>query len=401
MKRIKLFIYKLLHTCFPFLHKRKEKLEVFQREQEKRACDVPSAALEEYCQQFVASIEHLEQQWKAGSYDLQNALNAQDIDIVGIVGEEIVEGYQKLLFFQHQSHEKFRAQFIQHFLDYPKNIFSHEKQYYQIIPKKRRIQGELQIHGGYFRVDGEELYLNKRQIVKAAFWKIGFSFQEQAFAEMLRQDLIVHMKKYFASCLRGLQKLEKEMRPEYLGKEYNFDKAGVYFEQLMIDVLNEKRYTTCKAPLSEDFLEKTDLRFKIPQLKRRKGARIQVTHTIHPEYHMDKVSHIRHSNEFVILSPLSLAQGIIEKGENLLEYIDYESFWKTVGRVPTVEELATKIRDICFAAIDRMNHDPRGPAVFVPIPIRRLIQKYVEIEACRATRELRMREAKSKNSVRH
>lgn len=392
MKRFTRCIYHLFHALFGVFRQEKETGKVPQKPEEVRRREIPSSYLADYSEQFVSSIQALEEQWRAGAEELEEALHEPGYR--DIVGEEILEVYKRLITSHHHSHEKFRSQLIEHFLAYPQSLFSDEKQYYPLTPKTRIRQEELRINGGYVSLDGQDVFLHNRQMIKAFTWKIGFIVQKPEIAELFRAELIRHARKYMASSLRGLQNLEAELRPEYLEKDYNFDTAGMHFEQLMVDVLNEKHYTTRKAPLHEDFLEKTDLRFKVPTLRRRKGARIQVTHTIHPDYHLDKVSHIRHANEFVILSPLSLAKGIIEKGEDLLEYIDYEEFWGCVGRVATVEELAARIRGLCFTAIEQMNHDPRGPAVLVPLPIRRLIQKYVEIEAHRATRELRQREGR-------
>ena len=70
---------------------------------------------------------------------------------------------------------------------------------------------------------------------------------------------------------------------------------------------NEHEHHARIAPLHEDFLEKTDIRVRYPGLKRRRGARIQVTQIADYELHDEKVSRIRASNEFVILSPRTLA----------------------------------------------------------------------------------------------
>jgi hypothetical protein len=77
---------------------------------------------------------------------------------------------------------------------------------------------------------------------------------------------------------------------------------------LILDILNEDDRRARMAPLVEDFLEKTDFRVKYPEVKRRRGARVQVTSIIALELHETKLQAINLAEELVFLSPLSLAK---------------------------------------------------------------------------------------------
>jgi hypothetical protein len=202
--------------------------------------------------------------------------------------------------------------------------------------------------------------------------------------------------------LRGLEDIERWLARRPAAEDASDDIhivpdiLGRRFEQLMLDILNEHEPMARRAPLVEDFIEKTDLRIQVPDLNRRRGARIQVTQTTYPERLEQKLARIRNLKEFIILSPRSLADALDhEEGMELLSPADLSHFWSSFSRPPmTVDEMAAGIKRIFRKAMDRCDEDPRGPIAFVPEPLRRLVVAYVTAEAYRSTSELRERESR-------
>ncbi len=247
--------------------------------------------------------------------------------------------------------------------------------------------------------EGETL-LRIDQAIAARAWGIGLEFEDPLVADAVA-TLLVHLAIHrVAMDLRGLEDIERwlERRPaaEAAGDSIHIvpDILGRRFEQLMLDILNEHEAIARRAPLVEDFVEKTDLRVHVPDLNRRRGARIQVTQTTYPERLEQKLARIRNVNEFIILSPRSLADALDhEEGMELLTPSDLDEFWSSFQRPPmTVEEMAAGIKRIFRKAMDRADEDPRGPIAFVPGTFRRLVVAYVTAEAYRSTSELRRRE---------
>jgi hypothetical protein len=160
------------------------------------------------------------------------------------------------------------------------------------------------------------------------------------------------------------------------------------------------------APLVEDFLEKTDLRVKYPGLERRHGARVQVTSMVAPDLHKTKLQAIKLAEEFVFLSPLSLAEFVDSlKGHNPASSISgtpsfaLSSLWSCLGVKPIdVPELASELKRIMFDALTGTPDSPLGPMVRVPLPVRQLVRLFVETRAIESTSRLRTREkANSRN----
>ncbi len=245
-----------------------------------------------------------------------------------------------------------------------------------------------------------EVTLRIDQTIAVRAWGIGFDFDDppaaDAVATMLAR-LAIHR---VAMDLHGLEDIERWLKrhPEAEAASEAIhivpDILGRRFEQLMLDILNEHQPIARRAPLVEDFIEKTDLRVQVPDLNRRRGARIQVTQTTFPERLEQKLSRIRNVKEFIILSPRSLADALDhEEGMELLSPSALDHFWSCFSRPPmTVEELAGGIKRIFRKAMDRADEDPRGPLAFVPESLRQLVVAYVTAEAYRSTTELRERE---------
>jgi hypothetical protein len=246
--------------------------------------------------------------------------------------------------------------------------------------------------------NGPEEYLRLDQVVALRFWGIGFVFDDQDATHEVAREIARQTAARLGRDLRHLQKVLLRFRPNDPGAVTRMvprpEERG--FEQLMLDILNEERPCARAAPLSEDFLEKTDLRVRYPGLARRRGGRVQVTQITDEVMHREKLERIRHVNQFVVLSPLMLARFVNgelhhESGERgALEHFDLDPFWHCLPDLPSdVPALAALIKRSLVGALRRPRTSPRGPLAHVPWPLRNVLRLYVKSDVFRATRELR------------
>ena len=247
------------------------------------------------------------------------------------------------------------------------------------------------------------------QVAAVRAWGIGFEFDDPEVANAAAQTLVDLTLHRVAVDLRDLVDIERWLRRRTRAGATASDATtaqseelvhivpdagGRLFEQLILDLLNEEQLVARRAPLREDFIEKTDLRVHVPRLNRRRGARVQVTQTIFQNRLEQKLARIPRVNEFVILPPRSLAEALDhEAGTELLSPADLNVFWAMFPRPPIdIEEMARGLKQILAAAMAQPITDPRGPLALVPEPLRRLVRSFVATEAYRTTSELRERE---------
>lgn len=246
--------------------------------------------------------------------------------------------------------------------------------------------------------DGVEEYLRIDQVVAVRFWGIGFVFDDQETTNEIAREVARQTASRLGRDLRHLQKVLLRFRPNDPTAVTRMvprpDERG--FEQLMLDILNEERPCARAAPLSEDFLEKTDLRVRYPGLERKRGGRVQVTQITDETMHREKLQRIRHVNQFVVLSPLTVARfvnGELHRGEDeprALEHFDLDAFWHCLPDLPSdVPSLAAMIKRMLLSAVRRPHDSPRGPLANVPWALRNILRIYVRNDVFRATRELR------------
>jgi hypothetical protein len=245
--------------------------------------------------------------------------------------------------------------------------------------------------------------LRFRQMLDARFWRIGFTFEtldlQDAFAQALVRTATVRL----ASDLRGLQQIVERLSKRTLDDELRIVPypAERRFEHLMLDILNEDEHHANVAPLVEDFFEKTDLRVKYRGLKRTRGGRVQVTSIVAPELHETKLQAIKLAEEFVFLSPLSLAQfvGSLKGPSSPAISISgtppfaLAPLWDCLeGRPADIPQLAAELKRITHRALAGTPDSAHGPMTRVPLPIRQLIRLFVETHAIASTNRLRERE---------
>ena len=247
------------------------------------------------------------------------------------------------------------------------------------------------------------------QMLNAQFWRIGFTFETLDLCDAFAQEVVRSATRRLASDLLGLQRILERFSPKTLKRELRIASQPMdrRFEHLILDILNEDDRHAHVAPLLEDFLEKTDLRVKYAGLKRSRGARLQVTSIVAPELHKTKLEGIKLAEEFVFLSPLSLAEfvGSIQTHATASSISATPSFalaplWDCLEAKPAdVPQLASELKQIMFGALTRTPDLPLGPMVGVPQPIRQLIRLFVETHAIASTSRLRERERNSSSDL--
>lgn len=240
-----------------------------------------------------------------------------------------------------------------------------------------------------------EVYLRLDQVLAVRRWGIGFLIEDAAVSDALTSAVAHHAADQLAYALCGVEKVQVRLEARGLGAGIELvpPREGRGFEQLLCDILNEHYPCARQAPLYEDFFEKTDLRLHVRGLSRRRGARAQVTRTTEPAAHAQKLAQIHNLEEFVILSPLTLARAFCrEQAELGLGDAEVRQFWHCLPDLPSTEEdLAFLLRAMLLRALDQPFSGPRGPLAAVPEPVRLLLQSYAAVSSRRTTEQLRAR----------
>lgn len=250
---------------------------------------------------------------------------------------------------------------------------------------------------------GANATLRLDQMLDARFWRIGFTFEAPDLCDTFAREVVRSTTRKLAGGLSGLPKILERLGRKPLTRDLRIvpHPRERRFEHLILDILNEDSRHANLAPLLEDFHEKTDLRVKYPGLERRRGGRVQVTSIVAPELHKTKLGAIKLAEEFVFLSPLSLAEFV----DSLRGHIPASSIsntppfelapvWACLEAKPAdVPQLAYELKETMFRALGEKFDSPLGPMALVPLPIRQLIRLFVETRAIASTRRLRERES--------
>ncbi len=137
-------------------------------------------------------------------------------------------------------------------------------------------------------------------------------------------------------------------------------------ERLVCDVLNEQESVATLANMDEDFLEKTDLRVRYPELARKRGARVQVAWTVDERAFRRKAESMRYREEMVFVTPFTLAKEFPETPQQIVHRFRY--------------------------ALRHATQDPRGPLAMVAPQLREAIRTTVRQQALSTTERLRDRQ---------
>lgn len=260
------------------------------------------------------------------------------------------------------------------------------------LRQEPKIDGEASGHFGIgLKPPHDSIRMRRGQVASARYWGIGFQFDDPAAAAEVDAFIAKLVIQHFSSNVASLRRIAEYMaatEKTFRSMAMVSPKVGRDFEQLVIDVLNEGEPVAHRANLFEDFVEKTDVRVALPNLDRRRGARVQVTRMLNASALEEKQASMRHREEIVLVAPGTLADSLflsgVFNGEERAEFL-----LNFKGR--TKERVANELWHMFADAVARGGGDPRGPMAFLPASIREFIRAYVEREGVRTTMEVRRR----------
>lgn len=351
---------------------------------------VPVWGIADFVQRLKATLLELESAWESGHLRERLA----DPGLIEQVGSTVLGVYQNLVGVA-PSHLPFRRRGVDGITERISQLLQEPTRIFEARRDPRCADTSGRPSRLMLRVEPEGYCMSAAQAIAVRFWGVGFQSDEET-EQRLTRILVWRVLQRLASDLAGLQKVERWLaRSALIEAEVHVvpDQAGRAFEQLMIDVLNEKAPIARQATLYEDFVEKTDIRVHVPDLGRRRGARVQVTQVIQPSFHAKKLESIQHLDEFVILSPLAVARAMAStRADQLLDSTETRALWDALpANYANVFEFAKTLKTSLTAALKRPIQGPRGPSAHVPPALRRLLRHYVVVEAHRSTRALRQR----------
>lgn len=245
--------------------------------------------------------------------------------------------------------------------------------------------------------DGGRVGVRMSQVLAARSWGIGLATADDTQDRILATSVLDAVGVRAQSSFGSLRKIVAAFGGRIHELSQIQSTSGQQaLERLILDILNEREPHAHHASLLEDFLEKTDLRVHVPDIGRKRGARVQVTQTINVVFLEEKLSRIRRVEEFVVVSPRTLAEYVRDELVATWAKSDAVEFWKSLptADIGDVDELAVVLRNLLLDAMAAPVRHPLGPLCAVPEPVRRLIRTYVYSEARRSTGQLRNREAR-------
>ncbi|AKI98738.1 Hypothetical protein AA314_00365 [Archangium gephyra] len=282
---------------------------------------------------------------------------------------------------------------LAHDLGPPRHVFRARAVIPQ-APPSAEPGAQLPSRSGLFIESPEVRLLRPSQAFAARHWGVWYALDTPESQARLDASWAQHVISMFETNLRAMNRLPASFRLDKMrGKP---ETVGLRFEQLILDLLNEEQHVARRAPLLEDLFEKTDLRVNYPALERKRGARIQVTLLTDEELHGIKLRRIAHSDEFIVVSPLKLAEAALGlAGMPPLTPQQQDELFAALSRpAPSVHVVAAALKRHFLQALGHPA-SPLGPVLAVAAPVRRFIRMYVEHRAHDATQHLRKREAGS------
>ena len=332
-------------------------------------------------------------------------------DVQEVVGSAVVERYRTISVEKLKHDPVFRANWTRKFIEVfqrsirpPRKIFFARADVPRQVLRLWSVTDPVppSIVANHYQ---GEVTLRADQVLSARRWGSWFSFEDELLERFYLTFLIGRSLQTLASNIKNLWNIEAT----YLSEQSNLDTApawnselrGGQFEHLMLDVLNELAPLARPAPLAEDILERTDLRVTCPNIKRKGGARVQVSLTADPESHERKVGAMYLPREFILLTPLELAVCAIDPpAVPKFDAFPWKAFWASFGGECKDEyAFAQELRRLFTDALAFPVEHPLGPMWILPPPLRQFIRIFVEHGAAETTNCVRERLEKSQRKV--
>jgi len=257
-----------------------------------------------------------------------------------------------------------------------------------------RLRGSVRVQVS----DPDSLSLRLDQAIGAQFWGIGFQWDDETVGDRLALATLRAVAEGMAADLRHATRIHNRNREDPRFPDLIPPLSQRRYERLMHDILDEHHAVGLPATLEEDYLQKTDLhvRFERPNHSPTK-ARVQVTALTSLELHEAKLAKIYYRENYVILSPVALADFLEAElqgrrrfhaplPDELLAALRAE-FGAPTHFAELVDAVASRFR----AALARPAEDPRGPLAQVPAVLRALVRLWTLRSAFRAHRLVRAR----------
>jgi hypothetical protein len=235
--------------------------------------------------------------------------------------------------------------------------------------------------------------LRRDQVCSARWWKVAIQIEDQARDQGMAKFILgkgVTRLTGDISCINRLYRAQSSGRLRQAEQiRWATGLRGLLFERLMAGILNEDEYRARRASLFEDLFEWTDLRVKYPDLDRKRGARVQVKLIADEHLEEEQTAARRHSESYVILSPVRLARYVEVCCDNGITHLVGPDFWHCLGTEPAdTAELAAALTRIFESALGNGSRHPLGPMVHVPPSVRGLVRSYVKTEAFNANERM-------------
>ena len=327
-------------------------------------------------------------------------------DVLELIGVSLADAYRKLGSYKIKHDAKFRRNWIakllsafQFSLRPPIRVFEARSEKptlkYETSPENRRVPPSLIV--GY---RDQTIKIRADQAISARQWGIWFNFDDELLSRVydsyltrsVHADLTANIKSLWYIEATYLSRMS-QLTPQPC---WEFDHRGAQFERLLLDVLNESGRVARHASLAEDILERTDLRLTVQSMKRREGARVQVSLASDLTSQRAKLDEMYLPDEFVLLTPLTLATAAIDSTPGHMTRFDLEELQSCFPhRSANPEQFARELHRVFIDAIDFATAHPTGPMWILPEALRQFIRVYAESAAIQATDRLRTREAVS------
>ncbi|MBI5364508.1 MAG: hypothetical protein HZA53_15125, partial [Planctomycetes bacterium] len=234
------------------------------------------------------------------------------------------------------------------------------------------------------------------QAIAARFWGVGFHFESAEDGDHLARAILRDAARGLAADLSDLNRILARIRGDERFPPLVPPLEVRAFERLMLDLLNEHRPAAVKAPLEQDYSQKTDLRYDTERgLGRQRGARVQITSLTDFALHQAKLDQIENRDKLVLLSPIELARWVDAEVHGRgpfhvpLERELLARLWSAIGAQADVRELVNAFGRVFQRAQRTAPESPFGPLTHVPEPVRELVRLWVDLSALRSTRLLR------------
>jgi len=227
--------------------------------------------------------------------------------------------------------------------------------------------------------------LRSDQVIHSRLWGISIEPEEEpAIRQMATRTLRAALDRLAneLSLIGKMCKAVNERRIHPDGIRWRADGAGILFEHIITDILNEDIFRARRATLFEDLFEWTDLRVNYEGLPRKNGARVQVKLVSQSNEKLPSGIAVK---THVVLSPGRLADYLESFYTGARTGAVDPGFWEALGSHPAdANELGGILLNIFDNALRLRCEHALGPMMQIAAPIRALVRMYVRDESFEA-----------------